>query len=75
MGEMKNWTEEQKKQYLKTIEKHTTFTVTGDESDVRKAIKEFISFAIKMPYIFKIDIVQITINKEDKDDDRCDNPP
>ncbi len=67
-GKIENWTEEQKKEYLILREKHETFTVKGDESDIRKAIKVFISFAIKLPYVLQIDIVRVTINKEDKDD-------
>ena len=67
-GKIENWTEEQKKEYLILREKHETFTVKGDESDIRKAIKVFISFAIKLPYVLQIDIVRVTINKEDKDE-------
>ena len=67
-GKMSDWSEEQKKEYLILREKHETFTVKGDESDIRKAIKEFISFAIKLPYVLQIDILRVTINKEDKDD-------
>jgi hypothetical protein len=67
-GEMKDWTDKGKKEFFRLIEKHTTFTVTGDESDIRKAIKEFIAFAIKVPYVYQIDIVRVTINREDKDE-------
>ena len=65
---MKDWTDKGKKEFFRLIEKHTTFTVTGDESDIRKAIKEFIAFAIKVPYVYQIDIVRVTINREDKDE-------
>ena len=67
-GKIENWTEEQKKEYLILREKHETFTVKGDEHDIRREIKKFIKFAIKMPYIFEIEIIRITINKEDKDE-------
>ncbi len=49
--------------------KNYTFTATGDENDIRKAIKEFISFAIKMPYVLKVLTKRVTINKDEKDTD------
>jgi hypothetical protein len=53
--------------------KKYTFTVTGDESNIRKAIREFISFPIKKPYVLKVVIVRVTTNKDEKDTDyyRC----
>ncbi len=46
-----------------------TFTVTGDERDIRKELKKFIAFAIKMPYIVKVVILRATVNKDYKDAD------
>ncbi len=36
-----------KTEQVKVEVKNYTLTVTGDENDIRKAIKEFISYAIK----------------------------
>ena len=63
-------TENQKKEiydlYKKT-EKHHTLEVKGDEDDIRQEIKIFIAYALGMPYVVKIDILRVVINKQDKD--------
>jgi hypothetical protein len=46
-----------------------TITVTGDESDIRKEIKNFIAYEIILPYVVKVVILRVTINKDDKDTD------
>ena len=46
-----------------------TFTMTGDENDVRKEIKQFLSYALSLPYVLKVKIIRLVINKEDKDSD------
>ena len=37
-GTIDEWSDEQKKEFFKLMEKHATFTVKGDERDIRKAI-------------------------------------
>ena len=49
--------------------RHHTFTMTGDEDDIRKEIKKFIDYVLKLPYVYKVKIIRLTINKEDKDSD------
>ncbi len=49
-----------------------TFTMTGDENDVRKEIKPFLSYASSLPYVLKVKIIGLAINKEDKDSDFID---
>jgi tRNA A37 threonylcarbamoyladenosine biosynthesis protein TsaE len=43
--------------------------MTGDENDVRKEIKQFLSYALSLPYVLKVKIIRLVINKEDKDSD------
>jgi hypothetical protein len=49
--------------------KNYTFTVTGDENDIRKELKNFIAFVMKLPYVIKVVILRVTINKDEKDAD------
>jgi hypothetical protein len=48
---------------------NNTLTVTGDKSNIRKEFKKFIAFAIEMPYVVKVVILRVTINKDDIDTD------
>ena len=43
--------------------------MTGDENDIRKEIKQFISYEFALPYVIKVKIIRLVINKEDKNSD------
>jgi len=47
--------------------KHHTLEVQGDEEDIRREIKSFIQFVLNMPYVNKVLILRVVINKQDKD--------
>ena len=46
-----------------------TFSMTGDENDIRREIKKFIAYVLTLPYVLKVEILRLSINKEDKEND------
>ena len=43
--------------------------MTDDENYIRKEIKQFLSYELALPYVLKVKIIRLVINKEDKDSD------
>jgi glycyl-tRNA synthetase beta subunit len=46
--------------------KHHTFTMAGDEDDIRKEIKKFIDYVLVLPYDYKIKIIRLASIKKIK---------
>ena len=43
--------------------------MTGDDDDIRREIKKFIAYLLSLPYVYNVEIIRLSINKEDKDSD------
>ena len=38
--------------------------MTGDDDDIRREINFFIAYVLSLPYVYDVEIIKLSINKE-----------